>query len=128
MIRRPPRSTLFPYTTLFRSGDLATGIRYAKDDVVVVGSRNARRLARRRRVRSVYSESDSFGGRVRQLSAKASGLLAWEPPTASHPRFCGVIHVLRVVLAIPVSDICCELRYGRRALVEVPSAVRSGRC
>src|SRR5256885_5422532 len=24
MIRRPPRSTLFPYTTLFRSGKLAT--------------------------------------------------------------------------------------------------------
>src|SRR2546426_5428468 len=25
MIRRPPRSTLFPYTTLFRSQDLAPG-------------------------------------------------------------------------------------------------------
>src|SRR2546430_4921986 len=25
MIRRPPRSTLFPYTTLFRSGDLWIG-------------------------------------------------------------------------------------------------------
>src|SRR2546425_1865168 len=25
MIRRPPRSTLFPYTTLFRSGAEATG-------------------------------------------------------------------------------------------------------
>src|SRR3712207_8073922 len=25
MIRRPPRSTLFPYTTLFRSGPLETG-------------------------------------------------------------------------------------------------------
>src|SRR3712207_8760405 len=25
MIRRPPRSTLFPYTTLFRSGDGAAG-------------------------------------------------------------------------------------------------------
>src|SRR5687768_17888076 len=24
MIRRPPRSTLFPYTTLFRSGELQT--------------------------------------------------------------------------------------------------------
>src|SRR5438105_9568821 len=24
MIRRPPRSTLFPYTTLFRSGNLAS--------------------------------------------------------------------------------------------------------
>src|SRR3712207_8120857 len=26
MIRRPPRSTLFPYTTLFRSGNLGTEI------------------------------------------------------------------------------------------------------
>src|SRR2546422_8860333 len=26
MIRRPPRSTLFPYTTLFRSQDLSTGV------------------------------------------------------------------------------------------------------
>src|SRR3712207_7449870 len=25
MIRRPPRSTLFPYTTLFRSGDVPRG-------------------------------------------------------------------------------------------------------
>src|SRR3712207_8165148 len=25
MIRRPPRSTLFPYTTLFRSGDVRAG-------------------------------------------------------------------------------------------------------
>src|SRR2546427_5308960 len=25
MIRRPPRSTLFPYTTLFRSGDIGEG-------------------------------------------------------------------------------------------------------
>src|SRR3712207_7577214 len=27
MIRRPPRSTLFPYTTLFRSETLATALR-----------------------------------------------------------------------------------------------------
>src|SRR2546427_9155468 len=27
MIRRPPRSTLFPYTTLFRSGQAQAGIR-----------------------------------------------------------------------------------------------------
>src|SRR5688572_31797669 len=26
MIRRPPRSTLFPYTTLFRSQDFANGL------------------------------------------------------------------------------------------------------
>src|SRR3712207_6921768 len=28
MIRRPPRSTLFPYTTLFRSPKVALGARY----------------------------------------------------------------------------------------------------
>src|SRR3712207_9391565 len=26
MIRRPPRSTLFPYTTLFRSAEISTGV------------------------------------------------------------------------------------------------------
>src|SRR3712207_8048456 len=29
MIRRPPRSTLFPYTTLFRSGSADSGLRRA---------------------------------------------------------------------------------------------------
>src|SRR3712207_7455776 len=41
MIRRPPRSTLFPYTTLFRSAGLAgTGDLVAT--VVATGSRNRR--------------------------------------------------------------------------------------
>src|SRR5258707_4569380 len=31
MIRRPPRSTLFPYTTLFRSGVLVVGIEDGDD-------------------------------------------------------------------------------------------------
>src|SRR3712207_7930419 len=34
MIRRPPRSTLFPYTTLFRSSGETT-IRYAADRIVL---------------------------------------------------------------------------------------------
>src|SRR5258705_7497125 len=41
MIRRPPRSTLFPYTTLFRSG-------HAKDLVDLVGRTLLRRYASRR--------------------------------------------------------------------------------
>src|SRR5436189_1033549 len=28
MLRRPPRSTLFPYTTLFRSGEVANNLVY----------------------------------------------------------------------------------------------------
>src|SRR3712207_5753015 len=30
MIRRPPRSTLFPYTTLFRSADMAAAVESAR--------------------------------------------------------------------------------------------------
>src|SRR2546422_1867114 len=39
MIRRPPRSTLFPYTTLFRSGDRITapGIQVPAVDFTVAG-------------------------------------------------------------------------------------------
>src|SRR5256886_4113434 len=44
MIRRPPRSTLFPYTTLFRSGVLAAG------GGPESGDRGARRPARAGRV------------------------------------------------------------------------------
>src|SRR3989475_9597467 len=37
MIRRPPRSTLFPYTTLFRSAATGHGVEHAADDAVVTG-------------------------------------------------------------------------------------------
>src|SRR5260221_9666336 len=43
MIRRPPRSTLFPYTTLFRSSRIGTG----QDDVIthiLVDPRDSKRL------------------------------------------------------------------------------------
>src|SRR3712207_8940215 len=49
MIRRPPRSTLFPYTTLFRSGQVADAVELhelrhrRRDDLV------ARRILARRR-------------------------------------------------------------------------------
>src|SRR2546429_2065466 len=43
MIRRPPRSTLFPYTTLFRSTQLETGFSHVRLVADVRGER-ARRL------------------------------------------------------------------------------------
>src|SRR2546430_11993067 len=42
MIRRPPRSTLFPYTTLFRSPRRSTTWRYAPPWVSVVATRSPR--------------------------------------------------------------------------------------
>src|SRR3712207_8025075 len=44
MIRRPPRSTLFPYTTLFRSGTCRTGIEVT-DSAISVGRRHPGRIA-----------------------------------------------------------------------------------
>src|SRR2546430_10169932 len=37
MIRRPPRSTLFPYTTLFRSLFCADGCRYGGKEIDCLG-------------------------------------------------------------------------------------------
>src|SRR5258708_20890098 len=49
MIRRPPRSTLFPYTTLFRSppgeGDIAREIGKDIDPDAIFGARKALRAA-----------------------------------------------------------------------------------
>src|SRR3712207_7459268 len=55
MIRRPPRSTLFPYTTLFRSYDIAsidgyrvgTSLGYANTAAVVLGMGALLALSRR---------------------------------------------------------------------------------
>src|SRR5690348_17662841 len=45
MLRRPPRSTLFPYTTLFRSdvGDLLVGRVGYVDQVVALGGEDVER-------------------------------------------------------------------------------------
>src|SRR2546426_5752649 len=52
MIRRPPRSTLFPYTTLFRSlVPLAQGLDVPPDDVPPAGSTGTREREGRHRDR-----------------------------------------------------------------------------
>src|SRR3712207_8564967 len=52
MIRRPPRSTLFPYTTLFRSPSVAVGavwLRLHLDEHRLLGERALVRLGHRLR-------------------------------------------------------------------------------
>src|SRR2546422_6311008 len=48
MIRRPPRSTLFPYTTLFRSLSGGVGERREQHSVVATRGESRRRGARHR--------------------------------------------------------------------------------
>src|SRR5256885_15364085 len=65
MIRRPPRSTLFPYTTLFRSIDFAEA---AGDQV---RHHHALLLALVRQHRAAYAVPD----RPHALHARAAGLI-----------------------------------------------------
>src|SRR2546426_7824235 len=48
MIRRPPRSTLFPYTTLFRSAGAEPHLRRRLGEVGQQGQRRARSIRTRR--------------------------------------------------------------------------------
>src|SRR5260221_14647015 len=52
MIRRPPRSTLFPYTTLFRSGDHVRGAQQT-EPIRLAGSLRARHSLVQREPRRV---------------------------------------------------------------------------
>src|SRR5258708_18895422 len=49
MIRRPPRSTLFPYTTLFRSGGIRRSPRRQSDESVAPAPWRRGAVRRRRR-------------------------------------------------------------------------------
>src|SRR5947207_6861639 len=70
MRRRPPRSTLFPYTTLFRSVDPGTEVRIVWEILARAGARRARRLFgwRLERIRIVTAS------RIARLDRKSTRL------------------------------------------------------
>src|SRR3712207_9516883 len=68
MIRRPPRSTLFPYTTLFRSGDVL-GDRQRREDarVLEAAAEPGGEAPRRRGRRDVLTgHEDAPAGRLEE--------------------------------------------------------------
>src|SRR5258708_13575680 len=77
MIRRPPRSTLFPYTTLFRSlDDQHGGLITRQIDVTITGTNDA----------PVITVQDLIGA-VTELVTPAGNLTdtSEEPTTELHP-------------------------------------------
>src|SRR3712207_7427986 len=84
MIRRPPRSTLFPYTTLFRSGLEQVGCRL-DDALRLLLLRCGRRLrfGRRRLTHPCCAEQDRCGGEDRK-----SKRLKSRHANISHAVFC----------------------------------------
>src|SRR3712207_8511146 len=67
MIRRPPRSTLFPYTTLFRSLDGALVLELEPSERQPVRARADQDRVHRRRLLQAGGEGDRFAGRERRL-------------------------------------------------------------
>src|SRR3712207_7298063 len=80
MIRRPPRSTLFPYTTLFRSAGLRVGVRRQAADVPPVAHRDEREDGDLRVLRRVQRAEQGarrelvLADRGRQLDRKSTRL------------------------------------------------------
>src|SRR3712207_9101117 len=69
MIRRPPRSTLFPYTTLFRSQGVARGDHVHRRGRVVPRPAPAGRLRRERQSPAVPGD-DAQGHRLDRKSTR----------------------------------------------------------
>src|SRR5258707_9148393 len=78
MIRRPPRSTLFPYTTLFRS---AVGDVGHRDDGVVVlaGDGDGQRLRLHRVIARLGVEGDGVGDALDRKSTRLNSSHANNP-------------------------------------------------
>src|SRR5690348_18089847 len=90
MLRRPPRSTLFPYTTLFRSGGVVD------DEAEDVKQRSALEqqvvfLAAQLDLRGVQAVPDPFeveGGHLAQRRDRKSTRLNSSHPSISYAVFC----------------------------------------
>src|SRR2546430_17121463 len=95
MIRRPPRSTLFPYTTLFRSVRLRAGAGTEDPRVVLPGDRHGLHLhggALERHVdQEALTQRELERRAARRLEAEGAGL---ERVGATHR------HVLEVVATV----------------------------
>src|SRR2546430_16986720 len=102
MIRRPPRSTLFPYTTLFRSQQVVRAARYLGLPAILFTRQNvevplpwlARRRRRRmlRRIKGAIAGSGAAAALLRRGGAglppagvPPAGVPRATPPEAKHP-------------------------------------------
>src|SRR5690242_20895853 len=69
MIRRPPRSTLFPYTTLFRSLESTVGASLNRVVDAAVQRRRLPALALDEAATTLYADRTAVGERIEQLQA-----------------------------------------------------------
>src|SRR2546425_6767242 len=77
MIRRPPRSTLFPYTTLFRSltGEIPGGLILLGLASLVVSAAQAMEFAGERLARQIANRSEEHTSELQSLAYLVCRLL-----------------------------------------------------
>src|SRR3712207_7486233 len=86
MIRRPPRSTLFPYTTLFRSGEIERAFRRAAAVIKLHGGTVPRPLHKAGGA-FIYIETDPVMPQV-ELQDRKSTRLNFSHANISYAVFC----------------------------------------
>src|SRR3989454_2838546 len=76
MIRRPPRSTLFPYTTLFRSRDFVVGARISGDEFTQGGltAHDMAAIARRLAASGLVDFLSIIGGGAHTYALQAAAV------------------------------------------------------
>src|SRR5690554_3305027 len=78
MIRRPPRSTLFPYTTLFRSPDVATictGLAASMGAVLLCAGAEGKRTALKHSRVMIHQPLGGAQGQASDIEIKAREIL-----------------------------------------------------
>src|SRR3989449_8251037 len=114
MIRRPPRSTLFPYTTLFRSRAASGPRASARSGAPPPRGARAGRAARARRSRGrVGSRRAPWGRRTR-----SGGPRRWQPPDSPDPT------VRQVVDDVHEGPDVLDGRPGQDAVSEIEDVAR----
>src|SRR3712207_7573404 len=89
MIRRPPRSTLFPYTTLFRSESVYNGLEDMPEEVRYVLIHDAARpLAGEQMIDRVVAEARKGHGATAALPDRKSTRLNSSHANISYAVFC----------------------------------------
>src|SRR3712207_7544823 len=94
MIRRPPRSTLFPYTTLFRSAArrmtarLGAQERAVRDGVTHAGGEPSQHLVRHWRRRLQHGDDGELPGPAQESGDRKSTRLNSSHANISYAVFC----------------------------------------
>src|SRR5258707_7122097 len=70
MIRRPPRSTLFPYTTLFRSPEASRGLRQSADYIIERVKALPDAAVRRQQLQELAARSEFYAGRSEEHTSE----------------------------------------------------------